>query len=103
MKIYDRDVTGASSAEAARTQDTQRTSQEGSVRSGAPAASGGGGDHVEFSSTLGSLSRAMSSYGSSRTNRVAALAAQYQNGTYQVDSQATSQSMVAEALASSTS
>jgi hypothetical protein len=40
----------------------------------------------------------MSAFGSERANRVPALAAQYQNGSYYADSAATAGSMVSEAL-----
>jgi hypothetical protein len=44
----------------------------------------------------------MSADGSDRESRVAALSAQYSSGSYQPNSLATSQGMVAEALASGT-
>lgn len=53
---------------------------------------------MELSSTLGSLSRAMGSYSSSRDSQVQALATQYQSGAYKVDPAAISRGMVSEAL-----
>ena len=47
---------------------------------------------------MGSLSRALQSFGSSRASLVQSLAAQYQSGTYQVDSAAISRGIVSEAL-----
>jgi anti-sigma28 factor (negative regulator of flagellin synthesis) len=44
------------------------------------------------------LSRAMGSFGSSRQSMVQSLAAQYQSGTYKVDSAAVSSSMISDAL-----
>ena len=98
MRIYDQNPVGPSAAaEAGRSQETQRTGRAGGQATSATA--GAGGDQVEFSGTLSSLSRAMSSYSQSRSDRVQALAAQYQSGTFQVDSLATSRGMIAEALA----
>jgi anti-sigma28 factor (negative regulator of flagellin synthesis) len=47
---------------------------------------------------MGSLSRAMQSFGSSRASLVQSLAAQYQSGTYKVDSAAIGRGMISEAL-----
>ena len=100
MRIDDRNLTSVP-AESGRTQETQRYGREDGLRSSSGTASGGG-DQVEFSSTLGSLSRAMAAYGSGREGQVAALAAQYNAGNYQPDSLATSRKMVSEALAGGT-
>lgn len=96
MKIYDQNLAGASAAEAGRSQEAQRTGRAGNSSTGATADAGG--DHVALSDTLTSLSRAMSSYSENRSAKVQALAAQYNSGTYQVDSLATSRGIVAEAL-----
>ncbi len=53
---------------------------------------------VDFSSTLGTLSRAMTSFDTSRSSRVEALAAQYQSGNYTPDSMAVSRGLISEAL-----
>ena len=76
----------------------QEIQKSGSGVSGAGSKSRAGSDRVEFSSTLGSLSRAMESYSSSRESRVQALSAQYQSGTYKVDSAAISRGLISEAL-----
>jgi anti-sigma28 factor (negative regulator of flagellin synthesis) len=94
MKVTNQNLTGASTAGTSGAQEIQRSS--GGSSSSATAAAGG--DSVEFSSTLGSLSRAMESYGSSRQSAVQSLAAQYQSGAYQVDSAAISRGMISESL-----
>jgi flagellar biosynthesis anti-sigma factor FlgM len=95
MKITNQNSTSASTSGAGGAQETQKSSSSSYAAS---AKSGAGGDRVELSSTLGSLSRAMDSYSSSRANQVQALAAQYQSGTYSVDPAAISRGMVSEAL-----
>ncbi len=100
MRIDDRNLTSVP-AESGRTQETQRLGGEDGLRSSSGTA-GGGGDQVELSSTLGSLSRAMAAYGTGRQSQVAALAAQYQSGKYQPNSLATSRGMISEALAAGT-
>ncbi len=97
MRIYDLNLTGTSAAETGRAQGTQQPDRAGS--STAAQNTGKSGDHVELSSTLGRLSRAIASHESSRANRVQALSAQYQAGKYQPDAHASSRGMVAEALA----
>ena len=101
MKIYDRSLTGANQADTARTPETQKS--ECSSGSSKACSGSGGGDRVELSGALGQLSNALSADGSSRDAKVQALAAQYQSGTYQPDSWATSHAMVSEALASGVS
>ena len=95
MKIYDVNVTGGA-AETGRTQETKRSTREGSASTGA--AADRGRDRVELSSTLSSLGRALATYGSARADKVQALASQYRSGAYQADSLATSRAMVAGAL-----
>jgi anti-sigma28 factor (negative regulator of flagellin synthesis) len=101
MRIDDRNLTSVP-VESGRTQEAQRANREDGLRSGSGTPSGGGGDQVELSSTLGSLSRALTAYGSSRQSQVSALRAQYQSGNYRPDSLATSRGMVSEALAAGT-
>ena len=97
MKIYDLNLTGgAAAAGAGRTQETQKSGQ---ASGGKGVTAAGTDDRVEFSSTLGRLSKAISAYGNSRSSRIEALAAQYQNGAYRPDSAATAKGMVAEAVA----
>jgi anti-sigma28 factor (negative regulator of flagellin synthesis) len=95
MRIHDPNLTGATGAEAARAQVTQRSGQTGVSESCRSASSG---DRVEFSSTLGSLARAISIDSVGRANRVQALASLYQSGNYKADSAATSLAMVTDAL-----
>jgi anti-sigma28 factor (negative regulator of flagellin synthesis) len=94
MKVTNQNLSGASAAGTSGAQEIQRSG--GGSNSSAKA--GASGDSVEFSSTLGSLSRAMESYGSSRESTVQSLAAQYQAGAYKVDSAAVSRGMISDAL-----
>ena len=96
MKIYDTNLTGASAAESARTQDLQKVERGAAGRSQSGNASGE--DRVDLSGALGQLSKALAVFHQDRASRVEALAAQYQNGTYRVDSAATSRAMIADAL-----
>ena len=99
MKIYDLNLTGgAAAAGTGRTQESQRSSQAAGSQTGATA---GAGDRVEFSSTLGRLSMALSAHDSARANRIQALAQQYQSGTHRPDAAATARGMVSEAMAAS--
>ncbi len=96
MKVTNHDLAGIGAAGAGGAQETQKSSGSGAKSGGA--AGSGGGDRVDFSSTLGSLSRAMTSLSSDRGAKVQALAAQYQAGTYSTDSGAISRGLVSEAL-----
>ena len=108
MKIYDLNLTGTSATETGRAQESQKPSRAGTVKSSASGVFNGSGasgsgisgssDRVEFSGTLSRVSRSLAAFESSRANRVQALAAQYQNGTYKPDLAATSKGMVAEAM-----
>ena len=103
MKIYDRNLTGASASEAGRAQESQNLSRTGASKSptsGGVDGSGvsGSNDRVEFSGTLSRLSRALTTFESTRASRVQALAAQYQSGNYKPDSAATSRGLVADAM-----
>lgn len=100
MKVYDRNLSGASTAEAGRAQETQQLDRSGQARTGSSRS--GSEDRVELSSTLTRLSRALSASGSSRASQVQALAAQYQSGNYRPNSLATSRGMVSEALSAGT-
>jgi hypothetical protein len=95
MKVYDR---GLTPAETGSTQDVQKLSS-GSGKSATRGADAGG-DRVEFSGSLGRLSRTLSTYDTTRASRVQSLAAQYQSGSYCADSAATSRGMLTEALSS---
>jgi anti-sigma28 factor (negative regulator of flagellin synthesis) len=95
MNVVDRNLNSASPVESGRTQETQRAS---TTTGSAATTRAGGGDQVEFSNTLGSLARAMSTFNANRASKVQALATQYQSGTYRANSQATSRTMIAHAL-----
>ncbi len=94
MKVYDR---GLTPAETGQTQDVQKLNNSSSGKSTNRGADPSG-DRVEFSGSLGRLSRTISTYDSGRANHIASLAAQYQSGNYLPNSAATSQGMVSEAL-----
>ena len=94
MKVTNQNLTGASMAGTSGAQQIQKSG--GSFNSSAKTTAGG--DSVDLSSTLASLSRAMESYSSSRQDKVQSLAAQYQSGTYKVDSAAVSRGMISVAL-----
>jgi len=95
MKIYDSN-SGIPVGGSQRSQETQQTDRAGAGRTSTTG--GEGGDRVEFSGTLGRLSRVLSTFQSDRSTRVEALAAQYQSGSYQPDSMVISRAMISEAL-----
>ena len=93
MRIYDRNLTGTAAPESGQAQKVDRF-ESGSARGKA----GPGGDRVELSSGLGQLAKVLGAEQSVRASKIAALAAQYQNGTYRPDAAAVSRRMVADAL-----
>jgi len=95
MKVNDRNALGSATVEAGRTADTQKLDRGEPGRAGTVDASG---DHVEFSASLGRLSRAISAESAQRTSHVRKLAAAYQSGTYQPNSLGASRGLVAEAV-----
>jgi anti-sigma28 factor (negative regulator of flagellin synthesis) len=95
MKVVDRNLNSGPAVESGRTQEIQRAS---STTGSAAAAQPSNGDRVEFSNTLGSLARAMSTFSTSNASKVQGLAAQYQSGAYRANSAATSRAMIAQAL-----
>jgi flagellar biosynthesis anti-sigma factor FlgM len=95
MKIYDSNTSGIAAGGAQRTQETQQAERSSESRA---STSGSGGDRVEFSGTLGRLSRVLSTFQADRSNRVQALTAQYQSGTYSMDPAAISRSIITESL-----
>lgn len=97
MKVTNQNSTSASTSGPGSAQEIQRS--QTTTGASSTSKSNAAGDSVELSSTLGTLSRAMESYSSSRSSQVQALAAQYQSGTYKVDSAAISRGMISEALA----
>ena len=96
MRINDANLTG-SAVEPGRTPEAQHTDRVSSSRVGGSSTSSNG-DRVELSNALGSLSRVLSSFGSSRADHVQALAAQYQSGQYQPDALSTSRGLLADAI-----
>ena len=94
MKVYDR---GLNPAETGQTQDIQKLGHASTGKSANRNAEGRG-DSVEFSGTLGRLSRTLATYDTSRANRVQELATLFQSGNYRPNSAATSGAMVGEAL-----
>ncbi len=92
MKVTSQDLSQLGAAGASQTTETR------SGASGSTASSNKGRDRVDFSSTLGSLSRAMTTDGSSRDSKVQALTAQYQSGSYSASSASVAGGMVSEAL-----
>jgi anti-sigma28 factor (negative regulator of flagellin synthesis) len=92
MKVTSQDLSGLGAASASGVQEAQKGG--GSAKN----AGGGGSDRVDFSSALGSLSRAMSSEGSTRQARIQAITAQYQSGSYTADSAAIGRGLISEAF-----
>jgi anti-sigma28 factor (negative regulator of flagellin synthesis) len=95
MRVYNSNISGGTTAGTDKAQEA-RGAETGAGRA-APSSSSGS-DRVELSHALGSLAKAMSADSASHASRVASLAAQYQSGNYQANSQATSKSMISEAL-----
>jgi anti-sigma28 factor (negative regulator of flagellin synthesis) len=95
MRVYEQNLTGAATGEAGRLSESQKTERAGNS---AVAAQGGDADRVEFSATLGSLSRAISADQNARSSRIVTLTDQVQSGTYRPDAAAISRGMVSEAL-----
>ena len=75
MKIYDRNLTGTSASETGQAQEAQNLNRTGRTTSPTRNGVDGSNDRVEFSGTLGQLSRALTSFETSRAQRVQALAA----------------------------
>ena len=97
MRINDRNLTGTSASETGRAQETKDLSRAGTGKSNTGGVDGSN-DRVEFSGTLNRLSRALTTFESSRASRVQALAANYQSGSYKPNSAATSKGLVADAM-----
>ncbi|MCX6629907.1 MAG: flagellar biosynthesis anti-sigma factor FlgM [Candidatus Solibacter sp.] len=98
MKINDRNITGTPAPETGRTQESHNLERAGAGKSTTRGGSDGFGDRVEFSGTLSRLSRALTTFESTRASRVQALAVEYQSGKYKPDAAATSRGLVAEAI-----
>ncbi len=97
MRINDRNLTGTSASETGRAQETKDLGRSGTGKFNTGGVDGSN-DRVEFSGTLNRLSRALTTFESSRASRVQALAANYQSGSYRSNSAATSKGMVADAM-----
>ena len=96
MRVQDRVSLGASPAESGRASETQTSRRDTTGRT--EAAGRDGSDRVELSSTLGQLSNAIAAHGTQRTQRVQALASDYQSGRYRPNAEATGRALIAEAL-----
>ena len=97
MKVYDRNLTSAGTAESGRAGETQKADRfHASDRAGSSASVGD--DRVEFSSSLGRLAGAMANFGASRAAKVQALAQQFQTGSYRPDSAAIGRAIIGEEL-----
>lgn len=94
MKVTSQDLSGLGATGASGAQEVQKTGSGGKGANGG----GGGSDRVDFSSTLGSLSRAMNSDVSTRQAKIQSLTAQYQSGTYSADSTSIGRGLISEAL-----
>lgn len=95
MKVTTQDLSNLGAAGSSSAQATQNHGTSGGASNHH---SLDANDQVQFSSTLGSLSRAMSTESASRQAKVQKLSTQYQAGTYQPRSAAISHGMVSEAL-----
>lgn len=94
MRVNNGNTAGAT-AETAGTQNAQKSDRSGGT---SPAALDPNSDHVEFSSTLGGLSRAVANDSAQRQSRVQAMATAYQSGRYQPNSMAISKAMISDAV-----
>jgi hypothetical protein len=93
MRINNGNTAGPA-AEAAGAQNVQKFGKGGGPSAGDLDPNS---DQVEFSSTLGRLSRAVYNDSTQRQSRVQAMAAQYQSGRYQPNSLAVGRAMIADA------
>jgi anti-sigma28 factor (negative regulator of flagellin synthesis) len=94
LRINNGNTAGAA-AETAGAQNLQKSGQSSGASSGNLDPNS---DQVEFSSTLGRLSRAVANDSTQQQSRVQAMAAQYQSGRYQPDSMAIGRAMIADAV-----
>jgi hypothetical protein len=94
MRVNNGNTAGAA-AETSGTQNLQKLGGSGGTASGGLDPNS---DSVEFSSTLGGLSRAVADDSAQRQSRVQTVAAAYQSGRYQFNSLATSKAMIADAV-----
>ena len=99
MRVYDQNLKGAAAAHTGNAQEVHGAGRSGN--STRTHGSNSEGDRIEFSNTMGALSRAIVSHETGRASRVQELAGQYARGEYAADSAATSRAMVSDALIAS--
>ena len=99
MKVLDTNLTGTSAAAAPPAGSVTRQTGLTGVKPGKT----GGGDSVELSGFAGKLGATLAAQSAGRASRVAALARDYQAGSYQPDASATSRALVSETLAAGNS
>src|SRR5260370_39058424 len=97
MRINDRNLTGTSASETGRAQETKDLSRAGTGKANTGGVDGSN-DRVAFSRTLTRLSRALTTFESSRARRVQALAANYQSGSYKPNALTTATCVCAAAM-----
>ena len=97
MRIQDRSSLSPAATGTNRSTETPKNGRENAEAAGT--VSSADGDRVELSSTLGQLAHAIAAHSTERSNRVQALAGDYQSGRYHADAEATSRAMVTDALA----
>ena len=97
MRVEDRNLNGAAGPQSGRTQEAH--SPDASATAPGTGNSGvAGADRAEISSLAGRVSDALSVNAAERTQRIAKLAQEFKQGRYSVDSHATSQAIIQEAL-----
>jgi flagellar biosynthesis anti-sigma factor FlgM len=99
MRISDSHLNSVGTAQTGQAQRGDSVSLSGGKRTESAASAGAGQDRVELSGLSGQLSRVLGASSADRSAKVSRLSAQFQAGTYQVDAQAVSRSMVKETLA----
>jgi len=99
MRIYEQGLAGTQASQTTPMSESQKVERDGQSENGnAIGGATAGNDSVEFSSTLGHLSKAIATEDSTHSTRVEYLTAQYQAGNYQPNSYLTSRGIVSEAL-----
>ncbi len=97
MKVDDRNLNGVAGPAPARTTETHESDRPGST-TGVPVSQPGTGDRAEISSLAGRISGTLSALSAQRAERIAALAKQYNAGSYRVDSKSTGSAIIQETL-----
>jgi anti-sigma28 factor (negative regulator of flagellin synthesis) len=101
IRIYTDGLANAAASEASRNEELSRAGA-GSKQS-VVSSSSEGGDQVQISSLSESIAAGSSQQDTAQAHRVAKIAAQYENGTYHVDSLQLSRALVSSALGVSSS